>query len=78
MPLDRQPRVVRLHPLAIVFDANQLLAPLLDRDADPARARVEGILDEFLDHGRGSFDDLTCRNLVREIWRKPVNFSHDP
>jgi hypothetical protein len=37
VPLDRQPRVLRLHPLAVVFDANQLLAAELDGDGD-ARA----------------------------------------
>ena len=39
VPLDRQPRVLRLHPLAVVFDANQLLAAELDRDRDAASRR---------------------------------------
>ena len=30
MPLDRQPRILRLHAVAVVFDANQLLAAELD------------------------------------------------
>ena len=39
VPLDRQPRVLRLHPIAVVFDANQLLAAELDGDGDPPCAR---------------------------------------
>ena len=32
MPLEAEPRIVRIHPDAIVFDANQLLAAVLDGD----------------------------------------------
>ena len=35
MPLDRQPRVLGVHPFAVVLDAQRLLAAELDRDRDP-------------------------------------------
>ena len=41
MALDGQPRILRLHPLAIVLDANQLLAAELDGDGDAPRAGIE-------------------------------------
>jgi hypothetical protein len=36
-------RVLGVHPFAVVFDAQQLLAAELDRDGDPPRARVERV-----------------------------------
>ena len=40
MTLERQPRILRLHPFPIVFHADRLLATQLDRDRDPPSAGV--------------------------------------
>ena len=64
VPLDREPRVLRVHPLAIVLDANEFLAAQLDRDRDPSRAGVERVLHEFFDHRRGPLDHLAGGDLV--------------
>ena len=68
--LDRQPRVLGLHPLAVVFDADQLLAAELDGDGDAPRAGVERVLDQLLDDGRRTLDDFAGGDLVREIGRE--------
>ena len=38
VPLQTQPRIIRIHAVAVVFDANELLAAVFDGDGD-ARAR---------------------------------------
>ncbi len=70
MTLEREPRVLRLHPLAVVVDANQLLAAELDGDGDAPGAGVERVLDQLLDDGCRPLDDFAGRNLIREIGRK--------
>ena len=69
VPLDRQPRVLRLHPLAVVFDADQLLAAELDRDRDARGAGVDRVLDQLLDDRRRPLDDLAGGDLVGEVER---------
>ncbi len=73
VPLDGQLRVRRLHPLAVVLDANQLLAAELDGDRDPRRTRIERVLDQFLDHRGRALDDFAGGDLIREVERKAVN-----
>ena len=65
--LDRQPRIVRLHPLAVVLDADLLLAAELDVDRQPAGAGVDRVLDQFLDDRGGPLDDLAGGDLVGEV-----------
>ncbi len=74
--LDRQPRIFRVHAIAVVFDADRLLPAELDRDADPACAGVERILDQFLDDRRRPLDNLAGGDLVGEMERQPVNAGH--
>jgi hypothetical protein len=74
--LDGQPRVLRLHPLAIVFDPHQPLAAQLDADGDAPRARVNRVLDQLLDHGRRPLDDFAGGDLVGEIGRQSVDAGH--
>ena len=76
MTLEREPRVLRLHPLAVVVDANQLLAAEFDGHRDASRARVERVLDQLLDDRCRPFDDLAGRNLIREVRRQKVNPRH--
>ena len=77
VPLDRQPRIVRVHSLAVVLDAHLPLAAELDVNRQPPRAGVDRVLDQLLDDRRRPLDDLARRNLVREIRRQPADFAHD-
>ena len=67
---------VRLHALAVVLDANQLLAAELDGDRDPRRTRIERVLDQFLDHRGRPLDDFAGGNLIGEVQGKAVNATH--
>ena len=73
VPFDRQARVLRHHPVAVVFHANQLLATELDGDGDAAGIRVERVLDELFNDRRGPLNDLARRDLVREVQRQPAD-----
>ena len=51
---------------AVIPDADQAAPAALQFDLDPRGAGVESVLDEFLDHRGGSFDDLAGGNLTDE------------
>ncbi len=50
--------------VTIVADADEADAAFLQVNLDPARAGIEGVLDQFLDHGRWPFDDFAGGDLV--------------
>ena len=62
----RQREVVAGDAAAVVGDADELDAALLELDLDGGAARVEGVLDEFLDHRGGAFDHLAGGDLADE------------
>ena len=64
MLLEREQRVAVLHPAAVVADAHQRNAPLLDAHRDAAGASVERILDQLLDHRRRPLDYLAGGDAV--------------
>ena len=63
---DGQRQVVGRDALAVVADADEAHAAVLEIDLDAAGAGVEAVLDQFLDHGRRPFHDLAGRDLVGE------------
>ena len=67
VPLDGQPRVLRLHAFAVILDADLFLATELDVNDDALRAGVQRVLDQFLDDTGRSFDDLARGDLVRNV-----------
>ncbi len=75
--LDRQQRIVGLHPVAVVLDADLLLAAELDVNQQPPGAGVDGVLDQFLDHRCGPLDHFPGGNLVGQVARKARDFSQD-
>ena len=76
VPLDRQPRILGLHPFAVVLDPQQLLAAKLDRDRDARRAGIERVLDQLLDDRGRTLDDFAGGDLIREMEGKPVDAGH--
>ncbi len=77
VPLDRQARILAIHAVAVVLDADRLLAAELDRDRDAARVRVERVLDQLLDDGRRTLDDFAGRDLIGEMKREAIYAAHD-
>ena len=52
-----------LDPAPVVLDLQQVQAAVLDGDADGRRARVEAVLDEFLERRRGPVYNLHIRRV---------------
>src|SRR5690606_7385550 len=73
VPRHCERQLVGLDPAAVVGDADQPAAAVLDLDLDPARAGVERVLDELLDDGRGPLDDFTGGDLVDQLRRQDTN-----
>ena len=70
--LERQPRILRRHALAIVLDANEPLAAELRGDGDAPGAGVEAVLDQLLDDRGGPLDHLAGSDLVGQ--RQPAGW----
>ena len=75
--LEREPRILRAHPLAIVFDADEPLAAQLDVDLDPPRAGVDGVFDELFDDRCRTLDHLAGGDLIGEVGWEEVDAAHD-
>ena len=65
--LERQPRILRVHPDPVVLDADEALAAEFHLDGDAMRARVDRVLDELLDDRRRALHHLAGGNLVGEL-----------
>ena len=77
VPLDRETRVLGVHPLAVILDAERLLPTELDGHRDPPRTGIECVLDELLHDRRGPLDDLAGGDLVGKMQREAVDAGHD-
>ncbi len=58
VPFDRERKLVRRDALAVVRDLDPGETSLVDPDRDRARSRVQRVLDQLLDDGGRSLDDL--------------------
>ena len=62
--LDREQKIRFIHAAAVVDDADQSPAAVLDRDVDFFRARVERVFDELLHGGARPLDHLAGGDAV--------------
>jgi hypothetical protein len=76
--LDREPRVLRPHPLAIVLHADLFLPSELDVNLHAPRAGVDRVLDELLDDRRGTLHHFAGGDLIGEVGGQAVDFPHVP
>jgi hypothetical protein len=63
---------------AVVTDTDQLRPAPLHIDVDAPGAGIETVLDQFLNHGRRSFDDLAGGDLIDELGRQCADGRHRP
>src|SRR5690349_9305073 len=64
MSLEGEESVVVHHATTVVDDLDEFLPASFDVDANASGASVQRVFEQFLDHRGGSFDDLTCGDLV--------------
>ena len=62
--LDREGKLVGAHATAIVGDGDEVAPAARDHDIDTARARIDGVFDEFLHDAGGPFDHFAGRDAV--------------
>ena len=74
--LEREPRILRTHPFAVVLDTHEALAAQLDVDLDAPRAGVDGVFDELFDDRCGTLDNLAGGDLIGEVGGKKVDAAH--
>ena len=75
MRQDAELRVLGAHARAIIDHADQVAARAHQLDDDPRRASVEGVLDQFLDHGGGALHHFARGDLVGDA---VVQYSNAP
>ncbi len=70
MAVDRERQIGMAHAAAVVGDADPPPAAAIGEDVDPAGAGVDGVLHEFLDHARRTFDHLAGGDAVDDLFGK--------
>jgi hypothetical protein len=73
VPLQGVQGVRAAHADAVVAHANQPPAAHLRLDFEAHRARVERVLDEFLQRGCGAFHHLSCSDAVDQLLVQRAN-----
>src|SRR5713226_6224579 len=76
MTLEREKRVIAIHPAAVVDHADERDSTALDQDLDLARTGVDAVFDEFFHHGSGTLHHFAGRNLAGDdVWQQ-ANAAH--
>ncbi len=68
VPLECEPGVLGDHAQSIVNDGDRSDSAPLNPDVDARCLRVECVLDELLDDGGWSFDHLSCRYAIGQLF----------
>ena len=69
----RKRQLVAVHAAAVVGDPNEAAAALLQRNLDGARACIDGVLDQLLDHRCRPLDYLSRRDSIDHALRQETN-----
>ena len=73
---DRERQIGARHALAVIADADQPAAAAVGEDVDAARAGIERVLDQLLDHARRTLDHLAGGDAVDDGFGKLAD-GHD-
>ena len=79
MALDRERKIGARHALAVVGNADQPAAAAVGEHVDAARAGVECVFDQLLDHARRPLDHLAGGDAVDHRFGQLADgHSHSP
>jgi hypothetical protein len=62
---NRQGKILRVNPLTIVPNLDQVYASCFVLDFNLVGAGVDGVFNQFLDDGGWALDDLSGSNFIR-------------
>ena len=68
--IHRQRQIAMGHAAAIVGNADPPPAAAIGENVDPARAGVDGIFHQLLDHARGTLDHLAGGDAIDDLFGK--------
>ena len=68
--------VVRMDAAAVIADADEFAAAVFDVDVNVGRAGVNGVFDDFFNHGSRAFDDFAGGDLVDEAVGQLLDAGH--
>src|SRR5262249_42309581 len=78
MPFQREPCILRVHAVPVVFDAHALLSAELGFNRDAAGAGGQRVLAQFLGDGSRALDDLPRSDPTAEPRGKTLDRPHRP
>ena len=73
---DREQQVLAIDPQPVVGDADELDATSGKIDVNLCRTRIETVLEQLLERGRGALDHLAGGDLIDKLLRKRTNGVH--
>jgi hypothetical protein len=73
---ERQRQLVARDTGTVILDLDPAGAAGLEHHGDRARAGVDAVFQQFLEHRRGPLDDLAGRYLAHEEMRQNANGGH--
>ena len=76
MAFETEQGIVLAHADAVVSHADEAASAGLDLDRDPARLRVQGVFDQFLDHAGGPLDHFAGSDLVGDLFGEEPDAVH--
>ena len=76
MALEGKQRVIANHAATIVGDLDAFLASGFDLDLDPGGAGIQGVFQEFLDHGGRALDHLAGGDRIGDGFGEDVDARH--
>ena len=76
MPLHAEQSLILAHPVAIVFYPNVGFSPISELDLNFGRPCINAVLNQFLEHGNRSFDNLARCDLIRNLISKNSDLWH--
>ena len=68
--------IVGMEAAAVVAHADEFAAAVFDVDVDVGRSGVDGVFDDFFDHGSRAFDNFTGGDLVDEAVGQLLDAGH--
>lgn len=74
---ETEKRVLAIHATAIIAHRHGARPSAGKIDPNPLRSGVETVLDQLLNQGSRSLDNLPCRDLAGHVIGQKTNFSHN-
>ena len=76
MTFEGEQRIIPIHPVAVVADADELSSARFDFDPDAVGAGIERIFQQFLGNRSRTVNHFTGSDLICHLVRKNADATH--